>query len=197
MDPQCQGSCRLLQDLLGATECNDMHGGLRPTYTAAFRVEMVRRMSGPSATSARALSREVGVNQGTLSHWLLEARTLPVVSDSKSKPKLRTPEEKMRLVLASAGLEGDELGAFLRREAVHEVELRDWRKAMLEGLSGGRAAPSSSDSKTIKNLEKELRRKDRALAEVAALVVLKKKAQALGLLEPEDDDMDGNKGSSS
>jgi transposase-like protein len=171
--------------------------GLKPSYTAAFRLEMVRRMSGPGAGSARALSRETGITQGTLSRWLFDARTLPVVSDSKTKPKLRTPEEKLRLVLASAGLDGEELGAFLRKEAVHEVELRDWRKAMLEGLSGGRPALSSSDAKTIKGLEKELRRKDRALAEVAALIVLKKKAQALGLLEPEDDDTDGNSGSSS
>jgi transposase len=172
-------------------------GGLRPAYTAAFRMAMIRRLSGPSATSARALSREVGVTQGTLSHWLREARTLPDVTKITTKANLRTPEEKMRLVLDSAGLEGEELGAFLRREGVHEVELRDWRKAMLEGLSGGRVAPANSDVKTIKNLEKELRRKDRALAEVAALVVLKKKAQALGLLEPEDDDTDGNSGSSS
>lgn len=166
-------------------------------YTPAFRVEMVRRMSGPSASSARALSRETGIAQATLSNWLRDARTLPGVSDSKAKPKLRSPEEKMRLVLASAGLEGEELGAFLRREGVHEIELRDWRKSMLEGLSGGRHGPLSSDAKTIKGLEKELRRKDRALAEVAALIVLKKKAQALGLLEPEDDDTDGNNGSSS
>ena len=172
-------------------------GGLTPTYTAAFRIEMVRRMSGPGAVSGQALSRESGVSQGTLSRWLSDARTLPIVSDSKAKPKLRTPEEKMRLVLASSALEGEELGAFLRREGVHEVELRDWRKAMLEGLSGGRGRLLSSDSKTIKSLEKELRRKDRALAEAAALVLLKKKAQALGLLDPEDDDTDGNSGSSS
>lgn len=174
-----------------------MRNGYSPAYTPAFRLEMIRRMSGPSATSARALSREVGVAQATLSHWLREARTLPVVSHSEAKPKLRSPEEKMRLVLASAGLEGEELGAFLRKEGVHEVELRDWSKAMLDGLSGGRAAPLNSDAKIIKGLERELLRKDRALAEVAALVVLKKKAQTLGLLEPEDDDTDGNSGSSS
>jgi transposase len=119
------------------------------------------------------------------------------MTSSKTLPKSRTPEEKLRLVLSAAALEGDELGAFLRREGIHEVELRDWRKAMLEGLSGGRAAPLSTERKSIKKLEKELRRKDRALAEVAALVVLKKKAQALGLLDPEDDDTEGSNGSSS
>jgi transposase-like protein len=125
------------------------------------------------------------------------ARTLAIVSDSTGKPALRTPEEKMRLVLEASGLEGEALGAFLRREGIHEVELRDWRKAMLEGLGGGRPPKLGPDAKTIKNLEKELRRKDRALAEVAALIVLKKKAQALGLLEPEDDDTDPSSGGKS
>jgi hypothetical protein len=110
---------------------------------------------------------------------------------------MRTPEEKMRLVLEAARLQGEELGAFLRKEGVHEVELRDWQKAMLDGLSGGRPALRGTDAKVIKNLEKELRRKDRALAEVAALVVLKKKAQALGLLEAEDDDTDPSSGNKS
>jgi transposase-like protein len=169
-------------------------GGLKKAYTATFRAEMVRRMSGPGAATARALSRETGIGQATLSLWLRSARTLSVVSDVTGKTPLRSPEEKLRLVVQSIALEGEELGAFLRREGVHEVELRDWRKAMLDGLGGGRAAPLGTDAKVIKNLEKELRRKDRALAEIAALVVLKKKAQALGLLEPEDDGMDPSSG---
>ena len=172
-------------------------GGLKKTYTAAFRAEMVRRMTGPAATTGRALARETGIGQGTLSQWLNSARTLPVVSDSTTRPAVRIPEEKLRLVLESFGLEGEQLGAFLRRHGVHEVELRDWRKTMLEGLGGGRPALRGTDAKVIKNLEKELRRKDRALAEIAALVVLKKKAQALGLLEPEDDDTDSSSGNKS
>ena len=166
-------------------------------YSATFRAAMVRRMTGPGATAGRALARETGVDARTLSLWLSSARTLPGVSDSTGKPPMRTPEEKLRLVLEAARLEGEELGAFLRREGVHEVELRDWHKAMLDGLSGGRPALRGTDAKVIKNLEKELRRKDRALAEVAALVVLKKKAQALGLLEPEDDDTDPSSGNKS
>ena len=174
-----------------------MGDDMAKTYNAAFRAAMVRRMTGPAATAGRALARETGIDQRTLSLWLNSARTLPAVSDSTGNPGVRTPEEKLRLVLESSGLAGEELGAFLRRNGVHEVELRDWRKAMLDGLGGGRPALRGTDAKVIKNLEKELRRKDRALAEVAALIVLKKKAQALGLLDPEDDDTDPSSGNKS
>jgi len=163
-------------------------------YSSEFRDTMVRRLTGGGAVTSRALARETGVAQSTLSVWLRDVRNLPAVTKTA---KTRTPEEKLRLVIASASLEGDELGAFLRREGVHEVELRDWRQAMLVGLSGGPPPVRGAEARQVKELQKELRRKDKALAEAAALVLLKKKAVAAGLLAPEDDDTDPNSGSSS
>jgi transposase len=174
-------------------------------YTPRFRTEMLRRMTGPSALSAKALARDSGVAQVTLSKWLREARTVPDTMSAednlKGPPRERTLEEKFRLVSEGSNLSGEELGAFLRREGVQEVELRDWKKAMLDGLNGHKSPPAMAPkaaAKRIKELEKELRRKDKALAEAAAIALLKKKAQALGLLEPdEDDDSSGPSGSSS
>lgn len=161
-------------------------------YTHEFRVEMVRRMTGPHSVTAKALARESGIAQSTLSVWLRDARSLVPVSK-----KERSPEEKLKLVLSGLGLEGEALGAFLRREGVHEVELRDWRKAMLSGLAGGRPPPKAmSDARRIQQLERDLRRKDKALAEAAALVILKKKAQAFGWL-PKDEDSDTDEGNGS
>jgi transposase-like protein len=176
--------------LLGATKATDMAAA----YSSAYRHEMVRRLTGAGAMTSQALSRETGVAQSTLSQWLRDARSLPFVTKTA---KTKTPEEKLRIVVASAALEGEELGAFLRREGIHEVELRDWRQAMLDGLSGGPPKVRSADGKQIRQLQKELHRKDKALAEAAALVLLKKKAIAAGLLEPEDDDTNSNNGSSS
>lgn len=94
----------------------------------------------------------------------------------------------------TAALGPDELGAFLRREGVHEAELEQWRSAVseaaqtaLEGGSG-RAPSRSGDSKRVKELERELRRKDKALAEAAALLVLQKKFHTY--LEERDRDTD-------
>ena len=158
-------------------------------YTEKFRDEMVRRLMGPTAVSANELGLKVGVPQPTLSKWRREALNVAAMSKPTEKrplsvvksPMARTAEEKLRLVGAAHGLAGEELGAFLRREGIHEAQLAQWRKAAAEGLAEGpgkRARKGTADAKRMKALEKELRRKDRALAETAALLVLKQKMEA-------------------
>jgi transposase-like protein len=155
---------------------------------------MVQRMSGAHARSAGSLAKETGIAQSTLSRWLNQARTIGLMSkDDRETPKPdplrkeRSAEEKMRLVLEAARLSDAELGAFLRREGLHQADLDEWRDAMLTGL---KPPPSkharSQEVRRVKQLEKELHRKDKALAEAAALLVLQKKVQALW--GDEDDD---------
>ena len=93
-------------------------------YTEGFRARMVERMSGPRAVSANALSQEVGITQPTLSRWLREAGSVAGVSKKKKRPQSKpsspaTPparqwsaEEKVRVVLAAAGVSEQELGEF-------------------------------------------------------------------------------------
>jgi putative transposase len=101
--------------------------------------------------------------------------------------KERSAEDKMRLVLEASQLSEDELGAFLRREGLHEAELDQWRDAMMSGLKPAASKRArSNEARRVRELEKELRRKDKALAEAAALLVLQKKVQALW--GDEDDD---------
>ena len=162
---------------------------------------MVQRLSPPNPITAMSLSKEVGVSQSQLSRWLRTARTVvPMTNDRPSdrvvqaSGGVRSASEKIRIVMAAAALGADELGAFLRREGVHEAELEQWREAVVNGatsaLEGGAPKPSSrgSDAKRIKELERELRRKDKALAETAALLVLQKKFHTY--LEERDKDTD-------
>lgn len=150
-----------------------------PQYSPAFKSRMLRRLIGPSAISANALAQEVGVHQPLLSRWLRESRTLEGMTPSRKK-KTRTGAEKLRVVIAARGLSESELGALLRREGVHETELTAWQAAAEAALNDvARRAPRSADAQRIQALERELRRKDAALAETAALLVLKKKVQAI------------------
>ena len=90
-------------------------------------------------------------------------------------------EEKLRIVVDAAGLEGDALGELLRHEGVHEADLAEWRRVVLSALGPIAKAPSGSeDLGRIRELERELLRKDKALAETAALLVLKKSPGVLG-----------------
>ncbi len=158
---------------------------------------MVQRLSPPNAITAMSLSKEVGVSQSQLSRWLRTAHT--VVRMTKDRPSdrvvqtsgnARSAAEKIRIVMAAAALGPAELGALLRREGVHEADIEQWREAMTSALDGATTKPSSrgADSKRIKELERELRRKDKALAETAALLVLQKKFHTY--LEERDKDTD-------
>lgn len=173
-------------------------------YTDSFKAKMVQRLSAPNAISAISLSKEVGVSQSALSRWLVMARTVgPMTKERPSDRAVqqtsstRSAGEKIRIVMAAAALGPDELGAFLRREGVHEAELEQWRVAIVEAatvaLDGGATRPSSrgAETKRIKELERQIRRKDKALAETAALLVLQKKVQEIWG-DGDDDTNEGN-----
>ena len=98
-----------------------------------------------------------------------------------SKGQSWSAEEKLAALLEYERLSEEERGKFLRGKGLHEVHLARWKKEILEGLklkpfAGGKKDPQR---KRIAALEKELRRKEAALAEAAALLVLKKKADAI------------------
>lgn len=157
-------------------------------FSEGFKSRMIERMVGPDGTSATALSREVGVSQSTLSRWYREALMRNGRKDRPKKarktpksPRAWTVEEKLRVVRESLELSEEELGAYLRREGLHEAQLVQWREAVLAALGGPKKASKgkSTDSKKLRDLERELYRKDKALAEVTALLALQKKVQAI------------------
>jgi transposase-like protein len=88
------------------------------------------------------------------------------------RPEDWKPEERLRAVIEAAGLSDAELGEFLRRSGLHEATLAEWRGAALEAL--GTRKTSGKEAKRVRELERELRRKERALAEAAALLGSKK-----------------------
>ena len=148
-------------------------------FSEAFKARVLRRLVGPQAVSANRLSAEVGVSQETLSRWLREVRSVPGMTRSRRKTKW-TGAEKLRVVIAARGLSEAELGALLRYEGIFETELVAWRGVAEAALSDNVRRPGDSDAvRRIHALERELQRKDAALAETAALIVLKKKAQAI------------------
>ena len=144
---------------------------------------MVERLTGKDALSARRLEQEVGVPQTTLSRWLEEARSLPLVSSTK-RTKSRTVDEKVQILAHAAKLSGEELSAYLAKNDLRLAEVEQWKLSLDEE---GKA--SKATTRRIRELERELARKEKALAEAAALLVLKKKVHALW--QDEDDDTDG------
>lgn len=170
------------------------------TYSEKFRARMVEKMTGPSPMSGVQLAAETGVPQPTLSRWLREATTLRrkmAKRQDEENLKLeaaegpqRTPEEKFSLVLEAANVPEAQLGEWLRRKGVHTAQLDEWRAQAVSGLgtASQRRKESTADARHIRELERDLARMEKALAEAAALLVLKKKVQAIW--GDEDDDTD-------
>ncbi len=169
-------------------------------YSEAFRSKMVQKMVIPGGISANALAAKTGIAQPTLSRWLREAHSVEPMSapeKPKSKKKPRTFMEKVRVIAEADGLSGEELGAFCRREGVHESELEEWRTATAEALGPAKkrakAKKTKAETTRIRHLERDLRRKEKALAEVSALLILKKKVDALWGDEDADTDEESEK----
>jgi len=161
-------------------------------YPERFKEKMVRRMTGINAISANELSEEVEVHQSTLSRWLREAGNIGDMSKKKTdrkasrqkRPQDWTAGEKFQVVLDATSVSEEDLGAFLRSKGLHQVQLERWRskvtEASLEALKKSRSSKkNSTEARRIRQLEGELRRKDKALAETAAILVLKKKVEEI------------------
>jgi len=158
-------------------------------YSEAFKSKMVRKMVAPGGPSANALSQDVGVHQSTLSRWLRGAARVEDMKSQGGKSSW-SATQKLETVLEAASLSDEELGPFLRRKGLYRKDLEQWREQMLTGLETKakrrRSSSQTPEGRRIRELEKEVRRKDAALAETAALLVLKKKAQAIWGAEDDD-----------
>ncbi len=153
------------------------------SYTQGFKARMIQRMCVPGGISAGELAEEVGVSQPTLSRWLRAARTLGPMRNKDSRPANRagrhqrwSAAEKLRIVTEAATLSDEDLGAFLRREGLHETLLNEWRETATAGATAAltntkkKRSTRTPEARRIKELEREHLRKDRALAEVTALL---------------------------
>ena len=155
-------------------------------YSKGFKARMIQRLTVPNPVSANALAGEVGVCQATLSRWLRDHTISGMSKDQPSSSRRWTASEKLRIVLESFRLDESELGKMLRREGVHDAQLKEWQDAVTAGAKAQlepkkrKSGAKTQEQKKIESLEREVNRKDKALAELTALITLKKKSRRSG-----------------
>jgi transposase len=149
----------------------------------ALKQQMIARLTGVNAPSAAQLAGETGIRQQNLSRWLCEARNRPFGAQDNYIISAWTVEQKAQIIAQSEGLSGDELSAYLEREGVKLGYFRRWRLALEEA-----GEESVGMAKRIGKLERELVRKERALAEAATLLVLRETIESQ--VRKEDDGID-------
>lgn len=135
-------------------------------------------MLPPESAPPEVVSREIGIGVDTLERWRSQALTKPL------RQRQWTAAARLEAVITTAALDEATTGAWCRENGVYPQQLQQWRISATQALAAPeevRASPSQTreDRRRIKELEREVRRKDKALAETAALLVLSKKCEAI------------------
>jgi transposase-like protein len=148
-------------------------------YTAAFREWADAKMMPPLNRAVVVLARETGVTTNTLRTWQDAARAEGKIMARSSKPGERwSSSDKFQMVLEAALLSETELSAYCRRKGVYPEQITQWRQAC--GLANGTMTdPAGLSPAAIKAQAKRLKQVERDLAETRALLVLRKKAEAI------------------
>ena len=147
-------------------------------YGQTFKDRAVARLLPPESAAIDVVAREIGIAAGTLERWREQARSRPPPGGAGAAAG------RLEAVVTTAAMNEAELSAWCRSHGVYPQDLAKWRASATTALAAPeelRASPQATraDRKRIKELERELLRKDRALAETAALLVLSKKVQAI------------------
>jgi transposase-like protein len=157
-------------------------------YSEAVKADVRRRMSPPYRQSVAQISAELGIHVVTLYNWRKAWRLQgEVVPASEKDPEGWGATDKFTVVLETAGLNATELSAYCRERGLYPEQVERWRQASQDAnekpvltLKEQRELERlrAQDQKEIKRLKQELRRKEKALAEAAALLIASKKIQA-------------------
>jgi transposase-like protein len=146
-------------------------------YSKALKAKAVARLLPPESATLEDVSRQFGVRTDTLSRWRAEAL-------SESKDRLWTGPARLEAVIHTASLDEAGRNTWCRENGVYPADLEQWRAQASESLSDvssgstiGKAERQSRQE--IRKLQRDLARKDKALAEAAALLVLSKKLEAI------------------
>ena len=164
-------------------------------YSEEFKASIIAKMLPPNNVPVPHLVRETGIPKDTLYTWRSKHRlaggAAPVQPPA---PGELSSEAKFAVVIESASLNEVELGEYGRRKGLYPEQISAWRNACLQANTSQAQKIDRTkrkvQAKHIKQLEAELRRKEKALAEAATLLVLQKKVQALW-----EDPEDGTSGS--
>jgi len=162
-------------------------------YPPERKESVLRKMMPPHNRSIKQLAQEEGISEATLFNWRKQAREKGLLlPDGDSGPEGWSARDKFAAVLETATFNETDLAEYCRKKGIYPEQLSQWRKACERANDWERECSrrlkteKKADRQRIQQLERELRRKEKALAEVAALLVLQKKAQAIWG-DPEDE----------
>ncbi len=155
-------------------------------YTPQRKESVLKKMLPPSNISIAALSKEEGISDATLYNWRKQARDQGrLMPNSDNTPNGWSSRDKFAAVMETATMNQTQIASYCREKGIYPEQLGQWREACEQANDWNQTSEkklkeaTKTEKKKNKQLQKELARKERALAEAAALLVLRKKYNAL------------------
>lgn len=157
-------------------------------YTIDEKENMIKRMLPPENCSPSSLSIETGISKSTLATWKTKALNGQSSKEVGRPKNIISSREKFMIVMETYTLSEIELSTYCREHGLYVQDVKSWRLSCLEANNTKKEiisnpldlkAELSEEKRKSKELQKELRIKDKALAETTALLVLRKKLNAI------------------
>ena len=161
-------------------------------YTESFKESAVAKLLMPGSVGLSATSKSLDIPPSTLFGWKKKYANNSIMSNTKNKSKDKwSAEEKLEAVIKTASMTENEFGEYLRANGLHSNDLEGFKKELVASIpSKGRPKldPEIVElRKANKQLKKNLRRNESALAEQSARIILLKKSHEIWG-EPEDEE---------
>ena len=166
---------------------------MKRSFTQSFKIQAVEKaLNRSNDTTLSDIANSLSIGCSTLNKWIVKARhqefeiaspdEISRMSQDK-RPQDWTLEERLNMVVTCGSLNDEALSEYCREQGVYPHHVQQWKLDFITGNNQKSKAVSPSEVKKLKQenktLKKELNRKDKALAETAALLVLKKKVNVI------------------
>lgn len=176
---------------------------MRATFNQSFKIQAVEKaFNREEGVSLRAVARSLGIGNSTLNNWISKSRKQMSGGFSKAdnsnvngvaserRPQDWSIEEKLDLVIRCGSMSEVEINQLCREQGLYGHHIKQWKEELGSGCMMSKQTPGAAENRQLKvenkALKKELRRKEKALAEAAALLILQKKANHLWGYDEDD-----------
>jgi len=157
-------------------------------YSPERKAAVLDKLLPPHNMTVSALAQQEGISEATLYSWRIQAKLegKPVPGANKTTEQWST-EARFAVIVETATLSQAELGEYCRRKGLYPEQIAQWKQDFLQTPQPDTRQSQKQAQKEIKGLKRELARKEKALAEAAALLVLRKKLNGYYGIADEDD----------
>lgn len=162
--------------------------GTGTKFSKEFKDAIVKKVLNRGPKTIQEFCDDHNLKLSTVTRWISKCGSVAAMKNKKNG-SVNPAEKIFKIVFETYSLNEEELGLYLRKNGLHSNQLAEWRSSFLDSVNKPKVNFLKKDDRDlkIKDLEKNLRKKDAALAEVSALLILQKKAHLLWPSPSEDE----------